>query len=170
MLNVKVISCDRLNPRTEYDPTTKIWAWHKRYVLGDKEQPKEPTKPIGAIVKPLYMVDHSGLHIRTRSFSDCDPGEWDSGQIGWVFITLEDARKEWGRLTPKRKKMMEDCLEAEVREYDKYISGEPEWGYIVSNSWTTLDSCGGFDTIQEAKEALADYLLFGEAEGLVENG
>jgi hypothetical protein len=116
------------------------------------------------------MIDHSGIHIRTRDFKDCDPGEWDSGQIGWAFITLDAAYKEWGRLTPKRRKAMEAVLEAEVREYDKYLSGEPEWGYIVSNCWTTLDSCAGFDTIQNAKEALADYLLNSDVEGLVENG
>jgi len=60
------------NPRTEWDNVTKIWCFHRRYILGDKhglradqfsgfgefEQYIRDTEG-PAIIKPLYMYDHS---------------------------------------------------------------------------------------------------------------
>ena len=44
------------------------------------------------IVMPLYLLDHSGLAMQTESFHD----PWDSGQVGWVYVSKEDALKEFG--------------------------------------------------------------------------
>lgn len=44
------------------------------------------------IVMPLYLLDHSGLAMQTTSFHD----PWDSGQVGWVYVSKEDALKEFG--------------------------------------------------------------------------
>ena len=44
------------------------------------------------IVMPLYLLDHSGLAMQTTSFHD----PWDSGQVGWVYVSKEDVLKEFG--------------------------------------------------------------------------
>lgn len=40
---------------------------------------------------PLYLMDHSGLAMQTESFHD----PWDSGQVGWIYVSKEDALKEF---------------------------------------------------------------------------
>lgn len=37
-------------------------------------------------------MDHSGLAMQTTSFND----PWDSGQVGWIYVSKEDALKEFG--------------------------------------------------------------------------
>ena len=44
------------------------------------------------ITLPLYLMDHSGLVMQTTSFND----PWDSGQVGWIYVSKEDALKEFG--------------------------------------------------------------------------
>ena len=43
------------------------------------------------ITLPLYLMDHSGLAMQTTSFND----PWDSGQVGWIYVSKEDALKEF---------------------------------------------------------------------------
>lgn len=43
------------------------------------------------IMMPLYLMDHSGLAMQTESFHD----PWDSGQVGWIYVSKEDALKEF---------------------------------------------------------------------------
>ena len=43
------------------------------------------------VVMPLYLLDHSGLAMQTTSFND----PWDSGQVGWIYVSKEDALKEF---------------------------------------------------------------------------
>ena len=58
------------------------------------------------IVLPIYMYDHSGITISVNPFS-CP---WDSGQIGFIYISKEKARKEYSkkRLTAKFKKQISE--------------------------------------------------------------
>lgn len=41
---------------------------------------------------PLYLYDHSGITMSTTTFS-CP---WDSGRVGMIFCSHEEAVKEWG--------------------------------------------------------------------------
>ena len=50
--------------------------------------------PIDVYKRQLY--DHSGLAMSTESFSGRAPhAEWDSGQVGWIYVSKEDALKEF---------------------------------------------------------------------------
>jgi len=42
------------------------------------------------IMLPLYLYDHSGITMSTGKFS-CP---WDSGQVGWIYCTIEKAMEE----------------------------------------------------------------------------
>lgn len=46
-----------------------------------------------AVVLPLYLYDHSGLMMNTTGFS-CS---WDSGQVGYIFVSKDDVRQEFGQ-------------------------------------------------------------------------
>lgn len=90
------------NPRKIEDIFTTMVCWHKHYTLGD-ENPKcdpeeykftrgcvevEVDKNDSIRYLPLYLYDHSGITMRTSSFS-C---RWDSGQVGFIYMTKKNLR------------------------------------------------------------------------------
>ena len=110
------------------------------------------------IMLPLYLYDHSGITMRTTGFS-CP---WDSGQVGMIYVKIEDVKKEFGykRLTKQRREFIENILRCEVAIYDQYLTGEV-YGYIVEDKeGEHIDSCWGFydkeSMISEAESAI-DY-------------
>jgi hypothetical protein len=127
------------NPR-EYDNLGTMVCFHRRYNLGDPPfrrqglrskhditDPDELRKMLATdeyISLPLYLYDHSGITMRTTPFND----PWDSGQVGWIFVSKADVRKEYGvmRITDSVKRQVYKELEAEVKCYDQYITGESE--------------------------------------------
>jgi hypothetical protein len=117
-----------------------------------------------AIVLPLYLYDHSGITMSTSAFS-CP---WDSGQVGFIYISKVNARKEYGRLTKKNLARVVEYMTGEVKEYDSYLTGDV-YGYNVepvdsNKSIDCDDSCWGFygweyaekEMISNAKSAI-DY-------------
>ena len=171
------------------DNLATMACFHRRYDLGDKGHGYDSKDYPGwdamekAIVKrekpadilPIYMYDHSGLAIsveRTGCFAD----RWDSGQIGFIFISKAKARKEFGELTQKVLEQIRKNLLAEVETYNQYLQGDV-WAYTIRNNkgeW--LDSRGGFygqeDCIADAKFAaegkakkLAEEAKFKDATG-----
>ena len=88
---------DPMNPRTDYDNAGTMVCFHSRYNLGDKhnftlESAREFSRRKDIICLPLFLYDHSGITINTTGFS-CP---WDSGQVGFIYITKAKALKEWG--------------------------------------------------------------------------
>lgn len=103
------------------------------------------------IILPLYLYEHSGITMSTGQFS-CP---WDSGQVGWIYMTLETARKNWPSTTDLKDRA-EQYLKGEVHEYAMYLEGDC-WGYsILDADEVDIESCWGFyglDVVRE--EALA---------------
>jgi hypothetical protein len=94
------------------------------------------------VMLELYLYDHSGITMSCSSFSD----PWDSGQVGFIYCTLEKARKE---LMPADsdealRNLAREALESEVKTYDSYLTGDVV-GYVVEGEdGEHLDSCWGF--------------------------
>jgi len=146
--NIKIyLDEDPENPRTAWDNFGHMICFHSRYNLGDKhdmslEDAKELEKSKDVISLPLYLYDHSGLTIRTYPFS-CP---WDSGKIGFVYVTKEEVRKEYSckLVTKEIKEKVINLLRSEVEEYNNYLTGEV-YGYrIVDDNEEERDSCWGF--------------------------
>lgn len=144
------------SPRIEWDNMGTMVLFHSRYELGDKEHGynSQDFKSFDelkiqilrdhrdCVILPVYMYDHSGITINTTGFH-CP---WDSGQVGFIFISLEKARKEyqWLAVTKKRRDFLEVMLRSEVSLYDSFLRGEV-YGYkVVSPKGEDLDSCWGF--------------------------
>ena len=113
------------NPREDDNLGTMI-CFHNRYSLGDKHEMKiedaiKLERSDDVVSLELYLYDHSGITIATTSFS-CP---WDSGKVGFIYVTKERIRQEYGgkRVGKGTVKLVREVLEAEVREYDKYITG-----------------------------------------------
>ena len=153
------IDDDPESPRAWSNLGTMI-CWHRRYKLGDEHRFADPqtfrdwlaANP--SIVLPLFLYDHSGITMNTTGFH-CP---WDSGQVGYIYVTLADVRKEYGkrRISGSTRQRAEECLRQEVAAYDDYLTGSV-YGFIVEDKdGETVDSCWGFygldDCIAQATE------------------
>jgi hypothetical protein len=174
---------DPSNPRTEFDNFGRMICFHKRYDFGDKhtetiEQDADDfcawvTKSKDVVVLPVYMLDHSGLTIRTSAadFRACDPQGWDWGLIGFIYVTKEEIRKEFSvkRVTKKTAEKARNILKGEIKIYDDYLTGNV-YGYEIVKESTdeddeeVIDSCWGFFgdfneyMLGEAKEIVDSYV------------
>jgi hypothetical protein len=94
-----------------------------------------------AIILPVYLYDHSGLAMNTSGFS-CP---WDSGQVGFIYVTLEEVRNEYKvqRVTQKLRQCISEFLSNEVKTYSDYLSGNV-YGYVIEEDGVETESCWGF--------------------------
>lgn len=114
------------------------------------------------IFLPVYMYDHSVITINTSGFS-CS---WDSGQVGFVYVSKDKARKEYGvkRISPKLRKNIESVLRSEIESIDQYLTGQVYGFRVSSKTKESIDSCWGFYgdyngyVLETARES-ADYYL-----------
>ena len=103
-----------------------------------------------AVILPLYLYDHSGITVSTAPFG-CP---WDSGQVGYVYASLDDIRKEFSckRVTAKHRAQAEKTLRQEVKTYDQYLTGDV-YGYVVADeNGDESDSCWGFFGLDYARD------------------
>lgn len=95
------------------------------------------------VILPVYLYDHSGLRISTQPFS-CP---WDSGQIGFVYVSAEKIRSEFNvkRINKSLLQEIEKIIIAEIQTYDDYISGNV-YGYCIREKSTDMiaSSCYGY--------------------------
>jgi hypothetical protein len=151
------------NPRTLWDNLGTMVCFHRRYDLGDKHNYSSSDydswdemesaiikQEDVAVILPLYLYDHSGITMNTTGFS-CG---WDSGQVGFIFVSRETLRNEYGvkRISNKIIEKATKLLLGEVETYDQYICGDV-YGFKVFKVETCdngceheeeIDSCWGF--------------------------
>lgn len=170
---------DSLDPREQFDPFGKMVCFHSKYRLGDKHDFSDPDelteflKEEEAIYLPLFLYDHSGISMSTsRGYPFNCP--WDSGQVGVIYVTRNDARKEYPKGQYKEKVLT--LLEGEVETYDSYISGDV-FGWVVEDAnGESLDSCWGYyghkemnfmiDTAKESVDSRIEMLKKAHADKL----
>ncbi len=160
------------NPRVDWDNLGNMICFHSRYNLGDYEKaknydPKEYyslKKRKDVVILPLYLYDHSGITMNTTGFS-CN---WDSGQIGFIYVTHEEIRKQMqvGRVTQAMRDKVKTYLEGEVETYDQYLTGNVHCFSIVKKETCNLgceheeheDSCGGFYGDNMEENGMLDHI------------
>ena len=187
-IEIEQDDCSYNNPRG-WDKLGTMVCWHRRYALGDENPKIDPSEyrlsllddktvqKVEAmnyrgeyekahsltekmleqqyIMLPLYLYEHSGITMSTGSFS-CP---WDSGQVGFIYVSKEDALKEytWKRITSARYARIVEHLRGEVHTYDQYISGDL-WLFDVPG----IDGNGGIfgydNALAEAKSCIDWYL------------
>lgn len=135
-----------LNPRTDCDHLGTMLCWHRRYSLGDGhpyDTPQDFAESAAAkdmfVCLPVYLLDHSGLYVSVNDFND----SWDSGQLGFIYCTKQDAQK-WFNNTDVTEDEIKKELTAEVEEYNDYLNGA-WYGFLIEGlDGEVEDSCGGF--------------------------
>jgi len=164
-------------------------CWHRRYNLGNKHNYRDPDdfwvslaeEIVGdtdkvermsveqcekvvrenAIVLPLYLYDHSVRSMSTSSFvGRTHHAEWDSGQVGWIYVLKEKVREEYGvkHITKKVRDRVISVLKAEVEEYSQWMAGDV-YGYVLEDAeGNKIDSCWGFFGTDWKENGMADQI------------
>jgi hypothetical protein len=111
------------------------------------------------IIKPLFLYDHSVQSISTRSFRRrAHHADWDSGQVGVVYVSFENIKKEYGEVSPESIEKANKVITAEVEDYDRYIRGE-SYGFRLFEGGEEVDSCWGFlESFDDALKSISEYL------------
>lgn len=144
------------SPR-EWSNLGRMGCVHRRYSLGDAETSSLLSRLVSecdgwdeveqllfdeydaAVILPVYMYDHGGIVLSTSPFS-C---RWDSGQLGFIYATHADLKREYGTQPVPVDRVVE-ILKHEVSTYSSYVSGDV-YGFVVEDeSGEHLDSCWGF--------------------------
>ncbi len=163
---------DDLNPCSprEFDNLGTMVCFHRRYNLGDKTELKSSDfssweelesylyKTEDALIAiPVFMYDHSGLWINTTGFS-CP---WDSGQVGYIYVSKEKVRREYSckRISKKLKKMIREMLCSEVDLYNDYLCGNV-YGFTLTDKENAeeIDSSCGFYGTDYIENGIFDYV------------
>ena len=150
----------------------KMLCSHRNYSLGDiqiKSQDEfDEYLKVKHFKMPLYLLDHSGLSMRTTKFYE-DPQGWDSGMVGYIYITHDEIRKEYGvkKITSKILKQIESYFITQVKEYSLYLEGSI-YGFQLYNVKNCdlehehkeiEDSCYGFiDTSDKILGHALEYI------------
>lgn len=160
------------DPRKHAEPLGTLAVWHSGYRLGDLgDNPPRPADYLRGlahdatgedyedataaellavvgdhyIILPVALLDHSGLWMYLGSGAHTsDPGGWDSGQAGWISVSLEDVRKEYGDDGDEARARARACLEAEVEAYNWWLTSNV-YGYVAETpDGGHVDSCSGY--------------------------
>ena len=95
-----------------------------------------------------------GITINTTGFS-CP---WDSGQVGWIYASIDEMKKEYGDISPANIEKASEILQDETKLYDYYLRGECYGFHLYKNS-KEVDSCYGFiGDFEEVKAAIKECL------------
>lgn len=89
----------------------------------------------------LYLYEHSGISMSCSSFiGRAQHADWDSGPVGYIYCTMDEARKEWKGTDEEIREQAKKCLECEVDVYDQYLRGDVCGFKLFTKK--RCDSCG----------------------------
>ena len=140
------------SPR-DWDNLGTMLTWQRGYSSPDTNEFATPDDfiewwnencGVNGIILPVYCLEHGNISYSTSNYGD----KWDSGQVGFIYVTSEDFAKEGVMLADAIK-----ILENEVKIYSYYANGEV---YSINTSikvvcdsckhveWEYVDGCGGY--------------------------
>lgn len=95
-------------------------------------------------ILPVYKYEHSGVALSTTPFRS----SWDSGQIGWIFVSHDRIEEEGIDRESAR-----ELMEANIDTFSTWVAGEAV-GFKVKDpeEGITVDSCWGFYDREYAME------------------
>ena len=122
-----------------------------------KREQKKAKDPVVAWL-PVKMYDHSGVWLSDTIERGWFHASWDSGQVGFIFVTRSQVHKllGWKRLSAAHINKLWDALRQEIKVYGAWLNGD-NYGYTVGED----DLEGGFITVAEAQaaaESLVDQM------------
>lgn len=141
------------NPR-DWENLCKLVGNHHRYHIGDEDLDMSMEDMKAYIlerddvlhIEPVYMYDHGGIALSTSPFR-CP---WDSGQVGYIYVTYSRYAEITGMSIEAIKKDMTNVIKrcryymsSELEAYQQYINGEV-YAYVTSKDGHMVDSGAGY--------------------------
>jgi len=166
---IKLYPDEAGNSPRDWDNLGMMVCRHRDYDLGD-EKPDPRIDRIEVLVRyyagtggewfPLYLLDHSGLWLRTGTFA-CDSGiggpgpggGWDTSLVGIIYVTREQIIAEYGDDSAENRARAREVLQAEVKVYSQWLEGDVRGWVLEDADGNTIDSCWGY---YDDGDALAD--------------
>lgn len=156
-----------INPREWYNLTTMI-CHHNRYALGDVEESRQfngftSLKELKqalvehygemAYIEPLSLYDHSMQTLAIGEPTDA----WDSGYVGFIFVTKDRARKAYGvkRITKSILERIKKSARAEVEEYNKVCLWGEVYNLMLEKVFTNVDD--EYDSFEEYADSVCGF-------------
>ncbi len=162
---------DASSPRDDDSPGCRLALSHQRYDLPndagvnfdafggwDAVAAYITETEAALIVVPVYMIDHSGLALQAgHDFSDADPGQWDSGQVGFAYVTpqiWQDTQGPPWTGSEEDREQARRLIAGDVEVYGYYLNGDV-YGYTVTDpaDGEEVDACWGFYGSESAEQA-----------------
>ena len=141
-------------------------------------------------IQKVWAYEHSGITISTGTDQNPYNDQFDSGWLGFAFITKQDIITNWPDCDDNWKEKAANIINATVEEYDTYLNGDV-YGYNLyetklSNAdanqddtdkepdWEQTESCWGFigtDIIQSGlAESVGNGLTEAIKDGRIKSG
>lgn len=111
------------------------------------------------LVIPVFAYEHGGITIKAEE-NGIGWDNWDSGQLGFVYVSKSKIKQEYGNLRKSTIEKVKKILIAEVQEYDDYLTGNG-YGFQVLKDGEELDSCYGYlghDGKEQAESDAQGYI------------
>ena len=159
-----------MDPR-EWDNFGRMICRNRKYSLGDEhdlnledcnswDDVKEVIKSAGGVlILPLGLYDHGGISMYIGGKTD----EWDSGQVGFIYVTKDDLDREGLTI-----ESAEEILRNEVKIYDAYLTGNVyRWDAYQQvkacscgecTEWEAIESNSEYLTTEEANKDMTEYV------------
>ena len=160
------------SPRVECDNLGTFITWMNEYESPDRNEYdtieefyeyndiSESTCLIPGLAKmvimPVYCMVHSEVRYSTKSFG-CP---WDSGFAGFIYVSYEDIKREYGckYVTRRIIQSVREVLRSEVKAYDQWVNDPSYEITIYDKDGEVVDSMCGFYEV----EILLDYFGISE--------
>lgn len=158
------------SPRQDRDNAGTLLTWTRRYESPDPNSFDHPNHFLDwaedediPLILPVYKYEHSGVAYKIgdggNPFAAFDPGGWDSGAVGVIYMDADTIEREFSGDMERAK----DCLHAEMSEYSAWANGEV-YGFVVKDAedeviesvWGFLGQ-EGFDYMKEEAKRIAEF-------------
>ncbi len=155
------------HPRTDFDNKTKIITVNRKYGhLGDIIHKENEFKSFEDFIKktarkykpfvmlPLYVLDHSGLHLSLTRLC-----QWDSSLIGVILINKKELKNGWKlkKVTLEHIELAKSIINQDLDTYNDYLVGNV-YGYKVFSNGKPFDSSWSFYGYDEMKNEINNNL------------
>ena len=166
------------NNRIVYDEVENQWCWQCKnrgqwsnlYVFTKRDLRKKEFRK--KLILEQFFYDYGSICITcTKYTSEHDDGDYfddifESGQLGWIYVSYKDIRREYGEITPEVTEKVEKRLVNEVNKYNSYLHGDcykyviEKCGKIVANDSGYIGILRGVISEMKTKAAKEYQHLF----------
>ena len=123
------------------------------------------------LIKAIQLYDHSGLTVST-SYGYPYNDRWDSGTVGFIYVTKKTIFEECGNITEENwKERADKYIEGEMETYDKYLRGDV-YGFTLTKKVIVQEKCPHCgEVIREYEDEIEEDSCWGfYGDCLEENG